>query len=82
MALVQRELEVRVLVETDEENMVRTLNFVKTSLKGSCRNLKNGSVAIGLYDDRGRVVGVDVTGTPSPVMQNRIEELFDEEEQA
>lgn len=79
MALEQRELEVRVLVETDAENMTRTLNFIKTSVKGSCRNLKNGAVVIGLYDEDGRVVGVDVTGNPSQVMQRRIEELFEEE---
>ena len=81
MALRQVVVEVRVLVEADEDQMSRTLNFVKSSLKGACRNLNNGTVVIGLYDDDGGLLGLDVTGQPSAELQELIENLFGEEEE-
>lgn len=79
MALVQRTLSVTVLVEDDQATIDRTLGFIKTSLKGSCRNLHSGAVVLGLYDEHDRLVGLDVTGTASPELQEMAERFFEEE---
>jgi hypothetical protein len=80
VALRQVIVEVRCLVEAEEDQMPRTLNFVKTSLKGALRNLNNGAAITALYDDDGGLLGLDVTGQPSPLLQELIESLFGEEE--
>ena len=77
MALARRVLDVRIFVEDDEETLARTLSFIKTSVKGSCRNLGNGTVILGLYDENDRLVGLDITGNPSASMQEQVEELFE-----
>ena len=77
MALARRQLSVTILVEDDEDAIRRTVGFIKTSVKGSCRNLNSGTVILGLYDEDDRLVGLDVTGKPSHVLQEQMEELFD-----
>jgi hypothetical protein len=81
VALIQRRLEVVVLIEDTEENIDRTYGFTKVSLKNSCRNLKGGAVALGLYDESGRVVGLDITGNPSAEMSEVLNEIFEDEEE-
>ena len=69
----------RVLIEGDE----RTRSFVVSALKSSCRNIRDGTaVAIGLFDEDGKSLGVDISGSPSTEMQDLIEEIFDPDHDA
>lgn len=77
MAKVQRTMTVEVLIEAEEKHIERTVGFVKTSLKGSCRNLNDGAVVIGLYEND-RLVGLDVTGELSESSQEQVESIFGE----
>lgn len=80
MAKVRRVIEARIVVEDEASNIERSVGFVKTSLKGSCRNLSGGAVVIGLYDDDDELVGLDITGTPSDAMQEMVESLFEDKQ--
>lgn len=79
MAKEQRELAVRVLVEADENYIDRTTGYVKSALKSSCRNLVYGAAVLALYDEHGKLVGLDITGTPTDELAEIADELFPED---
>jgi hypothetical protein len=71
----------RILIEPHAESSERTKGYVITALKSSLRNIRDGAVAIALYNEEGEMIGMDVTGVPSEALQVHIEELFDSYEE-
>lgn len=71
----------RVLIEAGSESVERTRSYVIQALKSSCRNIRDGTVVIRLYDEHEQLIGTDITGTPSEDLQERFDELFDSYEE-
>jgi len=66
----------QVLYESNEGNVESLGRFVVNSLKQSCRHVRHGVVAVVVRDHSGRILGIDVHGTPSEEMQEKIEDLL------
>ena len=62
--------------ETGSEPEERGRGYIVQSLKNACRNMRDGAAAIVIKDENGRIIGVDVSGTPSETFQEDIEETF------
>lgn len=70
------QLSARILVEASPEDMDRIRLYVIGALKASCRHIREGAVAISLFDESEVMIGMDVSGQPSEVMQSLIEETI------
>ena len=66
----------RILIEAGNESLERTRSYVLQAVKSSCRNIRDGNVVIGLYNENDELIGLDMTGTPSEALQDQIDELF------
>ena len=67
----------RIVIETNAESPERTLGYVVSALKAACRNTRDGSVLITIYDDEDHMLGADLSGTPSEELQSDLEDLLD-----
>lgn len=67
----------RILIEPGTESAERTRSYVVSTLKSSLRNIRDGSVAIALYNEEEDLIGLDVTGLPSETFQETVDGLFD-----
>lgn len=69
-----------VLLESTSGSKEGLRRHALNALKASCRNARDAVVAVVLYDDEGKVLGLDVTGTPSEEMQREIDALLGEQD--
>lgn len=75
------QLSARILVEAAPEDIDRIRLYVIGALKASCRHIREGAVAITIYDENDTLIGSDISGTPSEEFQDRIETSFFESEE-
>lgn len=68
-----------VLGETRPSNKARTKSYAVSSAKGCFRSVKNASIAILLWDEDGKLIGVDITGDPSPSLRRAIDAEINDE---
>lgn len=71
----------RILVESAVESSDRTKGYVIAAVKSSLRNIRDGSVAIALYNEDDELIGMDVSGSPSPEFQGHVDDLFEHYEE-
>lgn len=64
-----------VLVEGGSESHERTRSYVIQALKSACRNVRDGSVLIALYDENEHLIGLDVSGSPSAALQQQVDKF-------
>jgi len=62
--------------------MARTNGFVMISLKQAFHSLRNANIAIAVFDENDHLVGIDITGNPSPEMKKLMDVEFGEEDEA
>lgn len=75
----RRILTIKIVVEgADEASMPGLVRFCVQAIKSAFRNIRNGSVAVGVYDEGGNLLGVDMTpgGSPSEEMLEIADDLF------
>ena len=75
-----RSITARVLVEPGSESLERTMGYVISALKTACRNIRDGTVAIALYDENDRLIGMDLSGVPSEGLQVTVDDMFEDHE--
>jgi hypothetical protein len=75
MARKTMTLDVKVLIEVDDERAEGTKHYVANAVKGSCRNVRDSSVAIAVYDN-GNLVGLDASGNPSDDFEQFVKRTF------
>jgi hypothetical protein len=66
----------KVLIQPGTESGERLRSYVLSALKSACRNVRDGAVAIGLYNEDGELIGLDMSGIASETMQDSIDEVF------
>lgn len=71
----------RILIEPHTESSERTRGYVIAALKSSLRNIRDGSVAIALYNEEGEMIGMDVSGAPSQEFQDHVDDMFEHYQQ-
>jgi hypothetical protein len=69
-----------VIEAANEKELTRVRNFMIGNLKASPRHLREGAVAIVLYNADGEVIGGDITGSPSEEMRGITDRLFEGDE--
>lgn len=74
-------LTIKVLIEPGLEPPERTTQYVVSAHKAAGRNIRDGAVVISIYDSDGKLVGVDMSGSPSKDVQTEFENLMEDLEE-
>ncbi len=67
----------RIVIETNAESQERTVAYVVSALKNACRNMRDGTVLIQVYDEQDRLLGADLSGSPTEELQDVFDDLVD-----
>lgn len=67
----------QIFIEPGAESLERTRGYVIQAIKSSARNIRDGTVVIVLYDENEKLIGMDMTGNPSPALQGSVDEMLE-----
>lgn len=70
-----------VIGETTSRNRPATKGWAISSLKSAFKLNRGGCMAIAVFDENGKLSGVDVVGSPSEAMRQMMDEEFREDQQ-
>jgi len=69
-------LTVNLAIEPNTESDDRIVGYVTSALKSAFRNIRDGSVVTTIYEGD-RLIGVDLSGTPSPELEDLVDDMLD-----
>lgn len=71
-------MSVDVYVDSNAESPERIRGYAVSAFKNACKNIRDGTVLSVIRDtETGKIIGVDLSGTPSSELQEQFEDLID-----
>ncbi len=67
----------RIVIESSSESPERTNGYVVSALKNACKNIRDGTAMIVIYDESDHVIGADLSGTPSDELADAFDDILD-----
>lgn len=77
----RQSISARIVVESNSESNERTIGYVVSALKNACKNIRDGTVLITIYDEDDKMIGADMSGIPSEELQDSFDDMVDKLEQ-
>lgn len=68
---------VDVFIDSNVESEERIRAYVIQAFKNACKNIRDGTVLVVIRDENERILGVDLSGTPTPELQDSFDDMID-----